>query len=184
MSELPGIQRSITIVESIYEEYLGLAGEGISMSSLTALNRSYPKHLLIACASSLEDQVKQFLERLYRDGGGLALSEFVRSNVLERGYHGLFDWNNKKAQKFFSSFGEEVAERFKSELKGDDQLKLEHDAFMAIGSERNRLVHRDYASYLLSSTPEEVMDKYRLAVKFIQRFDLVIVQREVPESVA
>ena len=179
MRATSSVERSIALVESIYDEYLDLTRDRLSMSSMTALNRSYPKHLLIACASSLEDQVKQFLEQLYKEAGGETLFEFVSSNVLKRGYHSLFDWDNEKAQKFFSAFGEGVAGRFRTLVKTDAGVKIQHDAFMSIGSERNRLVHRDYASYVLEATPSEVMSRFRLGTKFVQSFDSVILEREL-----
>lgn len=157
-------------VESLYRDYTSLvASIGTDFSGMTALNRSYHKHLLVAAASNLESQVKKLVPAIFLDQGTHALSVFVEKAVMARGYHGLFDWNNESAAPFFANFGDACRANFKAELKADDTLSREHKAFMRLGNQRNLVVHNDYATYAIDWTPDDVIENYRLACAFVAR---------------
>ncbi|KAA8885088.1 hypothetical protein F3087_30045 [Nocardia colli] len=163
-------------VRSLYEDYRGLVEDlkDRSPSGLAALNRTYHKVILVAAASSLENQVKRVIESMFREHGRDELSFFVADRVMSRGYHQLFDWNNEKAKILFSSFGPGCAKLFEQTLKNDNEFNKEHFAFMRLGKLRNMLVHRDYATYALDETPDELYELYRLAVLFPGRFEGII----------
>ena len=163
-------------VEELYQEYLDLSEDlgNRSPSSLSALNRSYHKHLLVAAASSLEQQVKTIIPQIFERHGREFIGEFVAKAVLARGYHLLFDWKNGTAASFFANFGPECRRHFKAKLESDDELRNQHDAFMTLGARRNDVVHNDYATYLIELTPHEVIIKYRLGHAFIQRIEDLI----------
>jgi hypothetical protein len=163
-------------VEALYEDYRGLVAdlEGRSPSSLTALNRAYPKHLLLAAASSLEELVKRALIEVFEARGDAGLGAFVQKRILDRGYHQLFAWTDRKAQPFFSSFGPDVGASFKRALRESSSLAESHEAFMILGSARNEVVHRDFASYPVEFTPEEVIEKYRLALYFVEQIAILV----------
>lgn len=160
-------------VEALYEDYKGLVADlsTSSPSGLAALNRSYHKHLLVAAASSLEDRVKRLLPEMFRRHGREELATFVDKQVVARGYHTLFDWKNESARGFFTSFGEVCGKHFKKALADDDNLKRQHAAFMRLGNFRNQVVHNDYATYPIETTPEEVINQYRDALIFVARLE-------------
>lgn len=163
-------------VEELYREYLELSEDlGTSNpSSLSALNRSYHKHLLVAAASSLEQQVKTIVPQIFQRHGTEFIGEFVARAVFARGYHTLFDWKNGTAATFFANFGPDCQRYFKAQLKADDELRDQHEAFMTLGARRNEVVHNDYATYLVELTPHEVMAKYRLGHLFVQRIEYLV----------
>lgn len=159
-------------VESLYADYLALEQElRDSPSGLTALNRSYHKHLLMAAASGLEGDVKRLVPLLFAKYGDEQLSTFVAKRVMARSYHTLFDWRAGNANAFFGSFGDTCGTAFKGAMKEDAELKTQHDAFIKLGQLRNEVVHNDYASASIDSTPEEIMSRYALALKFIARIE-------------
>ncbi len=120
-------------VEALYQDYLGLVEElARSPSGLTAVNRTYNKHLLVAAASSLEDYVKDVVPEIFVRRGNERIGAFVTKQVFARGYHTLFDWNNGTAQPFFSSFGSTCGAGFKKALREDQDLRREHDAFVQL----------------------------------------------------
>ncbi|MGV0596362.1 HEPN domain-containing protein [Mycolicibacterium porcinum] len=176
-------------VESLYEDYVGLLQDlrDQNPSGLAALNRSFHKVVLIAAASNLEARVKRLVKAIFESQGRAELSVFIDKAVLARGYHTLFSWNDGKATTFFTHFGDECSKRFKQLLKSDDDFRVEHDAFMQLGSLRNQLVHQDYASFMLDATPGELIALYRHAIKFPERFAAIIFEgaedagREVPK---
>lgn len=162
-------------MEALYEDYVALLDElAASPSGLAAVNRTYSKHLVVAAASSLEDYVKESVPTIFDRRGNGRMGAFVASAVFARGYHTLFDWKATSAQKFFSSFGPECAAAFRAALRDDDDLKVEHDAFMLLGQLRNELVHNDFASKSIDQTPAEVIARYRLGLLFVARFEDLI----------
>lgn len=175
--------RSAFAVESIFGDYQNLQEElASSPSGLAAINRSYNKQLLIASASSLEDHVKQVVPEMFERLGNNRLRVFVEKRVFARGYHTLFDWPSLSAKGFFSSFGENASKAFKSTIGSDADFKSYHDAFMELGNLRNELVHNDFASQVVPLTPLEIIEKYRLAVLFVDRFEGLI-QAEPAERI-
>lgn len=163
-------------VETLYGDYLALVSDlSASPSGLSALNRSYHKHLLVAAASSLEDLVKRLVPEIFERHGSNRLAAFVEKQVMARGYHTLFDWRNGSAQGFFTSFGDICGAAFKQALRSDVTLKEQHDAFMSLGQLRNQVVHNDYASALIELTPGEIMDRYELALQFVDRIETYVV---------
>lgn len=170
------ISVSENAVGSLYIDYLGLQSElQTSPSGLSALNRSYHKHLLMAAASSLEHQVKQIVASIFEQRGNLSLATFVGKRVMARSYHTLFDWPNASAKGFFSSFGDSAANAFKEALaRKDSTFKVDHDAFMAIGHLRNGLVHNDYANSSIELTPAEIIDKFKMAQRFVLNIEPLV----------
>jgi len=166
-------------VESIYEDYCGLVEDlkERSPSGLAALNRTYHKVILVAAASSLENQVKRVVESLFSEHGRDELGVFVAKRVLDRDYYRLFDWNNEKAKSFFSSFGPHCSRLFEETRRNDGEFERQHSSFMRIGRLRNQLVHQNYATFILDVTPEELVILYRSAVLFPGRFGGIIFAR-------
>jgi hypothetical protein len=165
MAEIP----SDAHVRSLYAEYR--YGREVALrigdaSLLTALERIYPRTLLLASASWCENAVTRTLESLYDQPVHLPLRHFVVQRALKRRYHTLFDWDSESASGFFASFGGHVSGIAKSRLRGDKQFAGAVAAFMRIGSLRNQLVHGDFAAFALDSTAENVMQMHEQASDF------------------
>jgi hypothetical protein len=175
-SNLTVIDAPDNAVESLYFDYEELVHEmsEASASGLSALNRSFHKHLLVASASNLEEQVKELVPMLFVNHGRDEMGSFVLKRVLARGYAGLFEWKDQKAQGFFSSFGEDAGKGFKARLRADDEFKANHDAFMRLGHLRNEVVHNDYALYNIELTPYEIVELFRKACGFIGEIENMI----------
>lgn len=156
-------------VELLFQEYQALyeSAQRNSPSDLSALNSVYTKSILIAAASNLEFRVKHLMEQCFRDISGNEAAEFVRRKVLDRGYHTLFAWDGKDARSFFSQFGDDAKARF-FDYCSDEDHRQRQAAFITLGSERNQLVHNDYATYPISKTPRELIELYRRAGEFLE----------------
>lgn len=163
------------MLKSLFDDYDLLTEElGGNPSGLTALNRSFHKHLLVAAASSLEFSVKELIPKLFGEYGNEPIKNFIDKNIFSRSYHTLFDWKQKSAAGFFKGFGDDCAKAFKDRLKGED-FSNQHQAFMEIGNYRNEIVHKDYAQYSLNLTPREIFEKYELATQFISQMESIVV---------
>lgn len=163
----------------LLEDYRGLLSDlAQEPSSLAALNRSYPKCLLLAAASSLEDRVKNLVPAVFERHGNAAMASFVRKRVMDRQYHTLFDWDNQNAKAFFKSFGDDCGNVYRERLDSGTIFRDCHEAFLSLGRERNRLVHNDYANFTIQWTPEEIAAKYKLALEFVDEMESIIVVGE------
>ncbi len=78
-----------------------------------------------------------------------------------------FDWNALNANTFFAHFGEEYKKNAKERVEKDEGLKESIRAFLEIGSLRNKLVHHNYATFVLEKTADEIYRLYRVALKFM-----------------
>jgi hypothetical protein len=168
-------------IESLHEDYdllleLAIAG---GPSALAALNRAFPKHLLLAAASNLEAQVKSSLRECFESHSGAPVASFVDRFVLARGYHALFDWPGGSAKGFFTSFGKSSGESFRAALGTDEDYRQGHDSFMYLGNARNQLVHNDYAVKTIDLTPSEVLCKYNEALYFVDRIGQMVMSEPV-----
>lgn len=168
------VSDAVGLVYREYNEMVSTVG-GSSPSALTALNRVYPKHILIAAASSLEDHVKvRLLPELFERYGNVEIREFLSASVLKRGYHGLFEWSNDSASKLFSAFGAEAKARFKERTRTDPIFDDGQRSFMQLGRLRNELVHNDYVSRSITVTPGDVHIMYKKSLGFLERIELIV----------
>jgi len=54
-------------------------------------------------------------------------------------------------------------------IQKDEELRLAVGAFMELGRDRNRLVHEDFATFVLEKTAEEIYAQYKSALCFVMR---------------
>lgn len=161
-----------TAVDRIYDEYdaviesLKASGE-ISLAS--AIDANARKSLLLAAASYFEakigDDVVTFCEECVNNSP--ILPSLVRKQVFARNYHTLFAWDAANANAFFAQFGVEFKEHMKNVIKENEGMADRIRDFMQIGSDRNRLVHQDFATFSLEKTTREIYELYKSATQFV-----------------
>lgn len=163
--------REQTAVDRLYQE----ASEIVQLfqrSGETSLQNSASdnlrKSLLLAAASHFEHRICTLVVDFVRErsSGSLLVEAFVRNKAISRQYHTMFDWEKKGANKFFGLFGNEFRTAMVEKMK-DEEFAESVKAFMEIGSERNRLVHLDYATFPLEKTLDEIFALYESALAFI-----------------
>ncbi|MER7445246.1 HEPN domain-containing protein [Micromonospora avicenniae] len=155
-------------VEGVYQDFRELkeclAGDP---SGQVALERIYPKALLLAAASHLEHLTTAQILALFDDFRMPTLRIFVERRAIKRQYHTLFQWGNPgSAGTLFSLFGDDCKRRFDARRRADDEFASWVDAFLHIGTARNQLVHNNYADFRLDNTAEEIFDLYQKARNF------------------
>ena len=131
----------------------------------------FRKTLLLSAASYFEVRLAEavttvFLEVTDSD----ALVESVRTKAVARRYHDWFDWDRRNANKFFGAFGNNFRAFMDERIQASEQLGESIRAFMEIGSIRNQLVHRDFASFPLEKTVSEIFELYQTALGFVDAF--------------
>ena len=139
-----------------------------SISLLATANEVRSKSLLLAVASYFETTLCECVRKFCNDRIGYPsiIGDLVESKVISRQYHTWFDWKTPSAGPFFALFGKDFSIKMKQRLKDDEPFSKAVGDFLQLGSDRNRLVHQDFATYVLESTAEEIYPRYISAKTF------------------
>ncbi|WFB88935.1 MULTISPECIES: HEPN domain-containing protein [Streptomyces] len=140
------------------------------VSHHATLQTTLPKVLLLAAASEFEERVCAALrDHVVEHTQDLKIVELVEQKAIRRQYHTLFDWDTVNAGRFWGLFGSGYKVGMKEYCRQDVELSLSIRAFLEVGSLRNRMVHNNYASFILEKTLDEVYGLYRTGGEFVQR---------------
>ena len=161
-----------TAVDKMYEEFtrLDVLLTGNDLSLGLSMKQHFSKTLLLAAASHFEarltETVRKFSEAslISRDH---PLVGFVEKKATTREYYKWFDWNSRNARIFFGLFGTKFAARAKEIVDDNAELGESIQAFLAIGRERNRLVHGDFAKFSMNDTVDQIHRRYSSARMFV-----------------
>jgi hypothetical protein len=163
---------AVTIVDRLHKEFQALVvllDREVEPSIKVTADDTFRKVLLLSAASHFErvvtDAVLGFVSEA--STGNERVVEFVRRQGLNRGYHTLFEWDGKNANKFFGLFGEAFREAMGIRLKEDEKLTDAIKAFLELGRDRNRLIHEDLGQFVLEKTAAEIFALYELAAHFV-----------------
>jgi hypothetical protein len=159
-------------------ESLKLTGEpslAISVSEVAS------KSLLIAAASRFEAQFTEMFAQVAAQLSTPAIAEFALNQGVTRKFHTLFDWSSGNANTFYKLLGKDFKERAGQRAVTDDAFARSIKEFVDIGNDRNKLVHSDFASFPLTATLDELVERYRLARSFLPNIrDLLLADGELP----
>ena len=162
---------STDIIEQLVEEHKTLMAliplQEVSVRATA--DASFAKTLMVSAASYFETRVTDSVLDVFSETTNKAqpLVEFVRNKAVERRYHDWFDWTKRNANRFIEAFGNDFKEYM------DVWIKMHQEAiraFMEIGSFRNQLVHKNFASIPLDKTVDEIIDMYQKALGFVDEF--------------
>lgn len=155
---------------SDHREILEYLQRNREFSYHSTLQSTLPKVLLLAAASEFEDRVCEILLQYIRDHTtDPKIVLLVEQKAVRRQYHTLFDWDTKHAGKFWSLFGPDYKDKMKRCCSDDLQLADSISAFLELGALRNRMVHNNYASFVLDKTLDEVNVLYEQGAFFVTR---------------
>lgn len=165
----------MTAVEKLYNELKDASDileNGGEISLHVALDGQISKTLLLSAASNFETRLTREVLRFVKDFSedNELLASLVESKAINRQYHTWFNWSARNANQFFGMFGEKFKQYMTEQVSNDQHLADSIKSFLEIGELRNKLVHSDYASFLLNKTHEEIFDLYKNASTFVDRF--------------
>jgi hypothetical protein len=165
-----------SIIDRIYQDNLDLLKfleEKNEPSFMIQFNTVFTKTLLLSAASYFEHEIcrmiQSFIERKTQNDE--CITTIVKQKAIERQYHTYFDWDGKNANKFFSLFGRTFKEKRLQDVKENPDLQFAIKSFLEIGSERNKLVHQNFADCTVEKTAAEVYELYQQASIFIDFLD-------------
>lgn len=173
MSKDDPATREPTLIEKLSDEYLAIAKyleENNEISFLNSLESMTPKVLLLAGASHLEQLIQEVIIDYFQEittQNEIAVS-FVINKAVKRQYHTYFKWDENNANAFFALFGDEFKAQMKAKVKRDEDFDRRMQAFLELGRIRNQLVHKNYATFSLNKTSEEIVKLYHEALEFVR----------------
>ena len=133
------------------------------------ITRHYRKALLLSIASYYETKLIATLKQIVtaNTNGKNIFSNFIYTMCLERAYFRLFTWSDTTGNSFFGKFGTEFRDFMMKEVQNNSQLNEGIVAFTQLGKERNDMVHRDFCTYTLEKTEDEIYVLYQKSNYFI-----------------
>lgn len=163
-----------TKIKALHDEYSDLIGfcrEHNQISYEMYINDICKKALLLSAASYFEAQISNaihdFASTASKDNNRLV--SFIDNKALKRQYHTFFDWDASNANKFLALFGDDFKKKVREKIKENKLDAAERD-FIAIGKERNCLVHQNYVEVSVNSTFEDIFNRYTSACNFVELF--------------
>ena len=164
----------MTEVKTFYERQSELIQHLLAAKELTFAQDSeqmLQKNLPLAAASFLEDRVCALLLAFVdaRTGNCLELRSLVEVKAVKRQYHSLFEWDQPNGvNKFLSLFGPAFKAAVAAEIANDADLKRSAKDFIEIGSLRNKIVHQNYATFVVDKSAAEIFALFEGAVHFVE----------------
>jgi hypothetical protein len=127
------------------------------------------KALLLSAASYFEHRLTTDVLNFVTEASGNhpLIPTLVKLKAINRQYHTWFDWEKSNANSFFSLFGDHFKTYMTFEISKNPDLSRNISSFLKIGSERNKLVHGDFASFSLSLTTDEIYSHYASGLDFV-----------------
>ena len=176
MAQVTDVERLYSEIQAIKTQ-LALTGD---LSSISNFETFAAKSLLLAAASYFERRITdQILEFARTASGNEVLVEFIKNQAISRKYHTMFDWEANHLNRFFSLFGPKTKQQLSKETS-EGVLKKQVEAFISINSERNQLVHQNYASFILTTTTDDLWNRYIDAVGFCDWLQVALSKTVTP----
>jgi len=83
-------------------------------------------------------------------------------------YHSLFEWEQSNGvNKFLSLFGPAFKAAVAAEIAADPGLTRSAKDFIEIGNLRNKIVHQNYATFVVDKSAAEIFKLFEGAVQFV-----------------
>ncbi|MFZ2472805.1 MAG: HEPN domain-containing protein [Methanothrix sp.] len=160
-----------TVIDKIYNDYsvlLDYLEENKEISLRNDADNNFKRVLLLSIASFFEYEINDALLRFISiNSRNNMIYSFTKIKGIDRQYHSYFDWPGRKANKFYSLFGDEFKKDIEKEIKSNEALRNSVNDFLEIGFIRNELVHKNFATYPLDKTAKDIYNLYKSAIQFV-----------------
>lgn len=153
-----------------------------ALSLAVSLSEVASRSLLIAAASHFEAQFGEMFKEVSAQLASPALAAFGVNQGVTRKYHTLFSWDAGNANAFYKKFGEDFKSRATARAAQDAEFAKSVGEFVRIGSDRNELIHSDFASFPLTSTLDELIVRYRDARAFLPAIRELLLEEAKPAT--
>jgi len=150
------IEKNISDFKEL-QSYLQEHGE---LSFLATTQVFSIKSIILSIASHFETQIVDIIHEALGSNEDILLHSFIEKKALERQYHQLFSWSDRKLNHFFAFFGSDFKDYAIKATRDDTAFLEAASSFLELGDMRNRLVHINYISFSIDWTIEEIEAKW------------------------
>lgn len=116
-----------TVVDKIYNDYSVLLEYLESNKEISLRNdadNNFKRVLLLSIASFFEYEINDALLRFISiNSKNNMIYSFAKIKGIDRQYHSYFDWPSRKANKFYSLFGDDFKKDIEKDIKSNEALK-------------------------------------------------------------
>ncbi len=159
----------INALRSEYDELIEFCRSNSQVSFEMYINDTYKKTLLLSAASLFESILTKTIHDFAdsRSHHNPEVVAFLDNKALKRQYHTFFNWDSAQTNQFLGLFGDTFKQAARKKIQEENLIEAE-GAFMAIGRERNRLVHQNFVEVQINDTFDEIYAKYENACNFVE----------------
>ena len=145
-------------------QYVPQAGAAVLVNTRSA----FAKAMVLAAGNWLERRTVEALLGYAKSASSKETLVFlVRTRVLDRQFHTLFDWKSGKVNSFLGNFGSDFKRKVQEAAnENEDVLRASLD-FMELVAERNVLAHDIRISDEAQFTPSQVRTKFYNAAGWV-----------------
>lgn len=164
------MRQESSTVDRLYSDF-SLMIEHIDSSEISlrsAAEEIFQKSLYVAIGSYFEQRITAYIVEFMAEasGGNVLVREFTRIKGVSRQYHTFFDWRASNANGFFGMFDPEFRAYMGVYVKDNPEFADAIRAFLEVGNMRNEVAH-DFGSVALTKTVQEIYQRYRQALAFV-----------------
>lgn len=164
------------LISAIYDSCtveLQALSERKDLSSYIDVAQLLGKSFLLSCASFYEDEIVYLVRGILDNGNHPAgVRNWLYRVAVEGQFYKWFNFRGaKNTNDFLAMFGPEFKANMRRLLDAKDRIKKAELDFLDLCQRRNECVHRNYASYSLDLTLQEIYQKHRSAMSYIRLVD-------------
>lgn len=169
------MRQESSAVDRLYSDF-SLMIEHIDDSEISlrsAAEEIFQKSLYVAIGSYFEQRITTYIVEFMSEasGGNVLVREFTRIKGVSRQYHTFFEWGGRNANRFFAMFGSDFRDHMVQHVRGNPEYADAIRAFLEVGDMRNEVAH-DFGSVTLTKTVDEIYQRYRQALAFVEEIPL------------
>ena len=166
----PPLQPADSYVERLWNDLSALEQSVPPTDAVVLVNTrsAFAKAMVLAAGNWLERRTLQALLQFAEStSNNDALVHLVKTRVLDRQFHALFDWESGKTKSFFGKFGPIFKQKAQEATNGNEKIQRAALDFMELVAERNSLAHNSRISDEAQFTPSQVRTKFYNATGWV-----------------
>lgn len=159
-----------TIIDVLIKRHMEIRNflsENAQISLASDSDDEFRKILVLSIASYFESLITDALVDLAKNTKSDLVWNFVKNKAISRQYHTYFDWKGRNVNMFLGLFGDSFKTKISRNIDEDNELKIGSINFLNLGNKRNILIHENFASASIDWSVEEITEKYKSSLKFI-----------------
>lgn len=177
------LQPTESYVERLWNELGELEQYAVKGGPVLVSNTqsTFAKAMILAAGNWLERRTMQaILDFTESTSCNEILVALIKTTVLKRKFHTLFDWNSGSVNSFLGLFGKNFRKNVQRAAPQNTSVHRASLDFMELCSERNQLAHNKRLGDEAQFTPTEVRTKFYNAAGWVSWIGQFLIQGSAP----